>query len=79
MLTSRFRNALVTLAGVGSSGALRCASGGFEPLAKAQPDGVPQANWLPVPSGPFDIMLRVYGPEGTVADGTYTPPAIVKP
>ena len=48
-------------------------------LAKAQPDGVPQANWLPVPSGPFDIMLRVYGPEGTVADGTYTPPAIVKP
>src|ERR1700753_3641483 len=37
MLTSRFRNALVTLAGVGSSGAWRCASGGFEPLAKAQP------------------------------------------
>lgn len=41
-----------------------------------RPKGVPPANWLPVPKGPFNVVLRVYGPEGAVASGTYTPPAI---
>lgn len=45
-------------------------------MAPDLPPGVPAANWLPVPPGPFNIMLRVYGPEGDVADGTYIPPAI---
>jgi hypothetical protein len=26
------------------------------------------ANWLPIPPRAFNIILRVYGPEGTVAD-----------
>jgi hypothetical protein len=47
-------------------------------LAVALPAGVTEANWLPIPSGPFNIMLRVYGPEGDVAAGTYIPPAIRK-
>lgn len=46
-------------------------------LATALPGGVPAANWLPIPRGPFNIMLRVYGPEGSVADDTYVPPGIV--
>jgi hypothetical protein len=37
--------------------------------------GVPQPNWLPVPRGGFNLMLRVYGPEGKVASDTYVPPA----
>jgi hypothetical protein len=37
---------------------------------------VPMANWLPIPSGAFNIMLRVYGPQGTVEAGTYVPPGI---
>ena len=37
---------------------------------------VPTENWLPVPSGPFNVMLRVYGPQGTALDGTYVPPQI---
>jgi hypothetical protein len=45
-------------------------------MANAPPSGVPVANWLPIPRGPFNIMLRVYGPEGSVADDTYVPPAI---
>jgi hypothetical protein len=45
-------------------------------LSNTQPNGVPQANWLPVPNKVFDIMLRVYGPEGSVAQGTYVPPAV---
>jgi len=45
-------------------------------LARQLPAGVPMANWLPIPPGAFNIMLRVYGPEGTVADNTYVPPGI---
>jgi hypothetical protein len=45
-------------------------------LSHTPPRGVPEANWLPVPEGPFNVMLRVYGPEGSVADGTYVPPGI---
>jgi hypothetical protein len=45
-------------------------------ISRTQPPGVPASNWLPVSSRPFNIMLRVYGPEGTVRLGTYVPPAI---
>ncbi|MEU8775547.1 DUF1214 domain-containing protein [Streptomyces sp. NPDC048606] len=45
-------------------------------LTPTRPEGVPVANWLPVPAGPFNAMLRVYGPEGSVADDTYVPPAV---
>ena len=35
------------------------------------------ANWLPVPRGPFSLVLRVYGPEGNTSPGaTYIPPKI---
>jgi hypothetical protein len=44
--------------------------------ARELPAGVAEANWLPIPRGSFNIMLRVYGPEGTVAAATYVPPAI---
>jgi len=47
-------------------------------MAQQLPAGVPMANWLPVPPGAFNIMLRVYGPEGTVKDNTYVPPTIEK-
>jgi hypothetical protein len=45
-------------------------------MSPQQPKGVPVANWLPVPKGAFNVMLRVYGPEGTVESGTYVPPAV---
>jgi hypothetical protein len=34
------------------------------------------ANWLPVPKGPFSLLFRVYGPEGSALEGTYVPPKI---
>lgn len=34
------------------------------------------ANWLPVPKGPFSLLLRVYGPTGNTA-GNYVPPPIL--
>ena len=41
-----------------------------------QPTTAPIANWLPVPAGPFNLMLRIYGPTGNALDGTYVPPAV---
>ncbi|APR81011.1 putative exported protein [Minicystis rosea] len=40
------------------------------------PTTVGNANWLPVPKGPFSLLLRIYGPEGSAADGSYVPPKI---
>jgi hypothetical protein len=45
-------------------------------MATLPPAGVTSANWLPTPPRSFNIMLRVYGPEGDVADNTYVPPGI---
>ena len=44
-------------------------------IARELPAGVPQANWLPVSHGRFNLMLRVYGPTGNVTDD-YVPPGI---
>lgn len=41
------------------------------------PQGVPEANWLPVRNGPFNIMLRLYGPLQP-AGGDYVPPFVMK-
>jgi hypothetical protein len=46
-------------------------------MSTTRPKDFPEANWLPVPSGPFNIMLRDYGPEGSVLNGTYVPPPLV--
>jgi hypothetical protein len=62
----------------------------FTPGLVTNPDGSvtiyiqatppPQAlrpNWLPVPRGRFDLLLRVYGPEGNTSPGAkYIPPKI---
>jgi hypothetical protein len=47
-------------------------------MAQQLPVGVPMANWLPIPAGAFNIMLRIYGPEESVEDDTYVPPPIEK-
>jgi hypothetical protein len=46
-------------------------------MAQQLPDGIAAANWLPVADEQFNIMLRVYGPQGTVAGNTYVPPPVV--
>lgn len=53
------------------------ADGGITIRVQANPPKhAPQANWLPVSNGPFNLMLRIYGPEGSAADGTYLAPKI---
>jgi hypothetical protein len=46
-------------------------------MSTSLPKDFPEPNWLPVPYGTFNVMLRDYGPEGSVADGTYIPPPVV--
>jgi len=33
-------------------------------------------NWLPAPTGPFLVMMRLYWPDQSVLDGTWKPPGI---
>jgi hypothetical protein len=49
-------------------------------MSRALPNGVPMANWLPIPRRAFNIMLRIYGvvPGSPIANNTYVPPPIEK-
>jgi hypothetical protein len=48
-------------------------------IQKESPGKKLEANWLPGPDGPFYMVLRLYGPEETALDGTWTPPQVVVP
>ncbi|MDB5968030.1 MAG: hypothetical protein JWQ90_480 [Hydrocarboniphaga sp.] len=37
-----------------------------------------QANWLPAPAMPFQIVARLYWPEAELLDGRYQPPGLCK-
>ncbi len=37
-----------------------------------------QANWLPAPSGAFNLCMRLYAPEGGVLRGEWNPPPVEK-
>jgi len=37
-----------------------------------------KANWLPTPEGAFYMNLRLYGPDDSLANGTWAPPSVKK-
>lgn len=43
-------------------------------IAPDPPGGAMDANWLPSPKGPFNLILRVYWPKQAVIDGHWNPP-----
>lgn len=47
-------------------------------LHEAPKDKQQSANWLPAPSEPFYLVLRIYGPEESALNGTWQPPGVKK-
>jgi hypothetical protein len=47
-------------------------------LQHDSPGAAAEANWLPAPSGPFGLILRVYWPGPAMLDGSWVPPAVTR-
>jgi hypothetical protein len=45
-------------------------------LQHASPGPGKEANWLPAPTGPLGITMRLYSPKASVLNGTWAPPAV---
>ncbi|MBS1676350.1 MAG: DUF1254 domain-containing protein [Actinobacteria bacterium] len=45
-------------------------------LQADSPGADKESNWLPTPTGPFRPMMRIYGPQAPVLDGSYQLPSI---
>ncbi len=47
-------------------------------VQKESPGKDLESNWLPAPDGPFNAVLRLYGPKTEALEGKWTAPALVK-
>ena len=45
-------------------------------ISSADPGKDKEANWLPAPKGPFNLILRVYWPKQELIDGRWNAPGI---
>lgn len=70
-------NALNRFAIGDRDGLVRGPDGTLEILVQhADPGAERRANWLPAPAGPFNLTMRLYGPEAQAIDGRWSPPAV---
>lgn len=54
------------------------ADGSVDIYLQHEAAGGHEQNWLPIPSGKFKLMFRVYLPGAAILDGTYQLPRIVR-
>ena len=47
-------------------------------IQRSKPDGDTAANWLPAPTGPFNLTMRFYTPLTPVLDKSYRLPPVRK-
>lgn len=47
-------------------------------IQRESPGKDKEANWLPAPNGPFNVVLRMYLPKATALNPLYAPPGIQK-
>ncbi|MOA43409.1 hypothetical protein D3C78_1655600 [compost metagenome] len=60
-------------------GLKRDADGGVTLYVQHQRPGAGhESNWLPVPAGPFMVVMRLYWPEPAVGNGTWKRPELVR-
>jgi hypothetical protein len=45
-------------------------------MSHQEPDGNAALNWLPIPNGPFYVVIRAYNAEPEIFNGTWSPPPI---
>jgi hypothetical protein len=45
-------------------------------IQHVSPGSAKESNWLPAPTGDFNLTMRLYAPKGQVLDGQWAPPAI---
>ena len=44
----------------------------------ANPGADKEANWLPAPTGPFNLTMRLYAPKSDALTGKWNPPPVMK-
>ncbi len=57
-------------------GLVRGPDGSLDVYVANQPPAGHEANWLPAPTGGFNLVLRAYLPTGAILRGAWTPPGI---
>ena len=57
-------------------GLVRNTDGSLDLFLQQQPPPAGAANWLPVPAGRFNLVMRCYLPRAPILDGSYAYPPI---
>ena len=45
---------------------------------KDSPGADKEANWLPAPKGPFNLLMRLYAPKSEALTGKWNPPPVIR-